>query len=181
VLAWGTAALADLDQATKLLADKGVDIASSPVNYHELGMREDFRMDLRNSPTMSALESQMRQRSAAAEGKDEELELTEPYKQPVGGAVSVGGGALDLCPDSRDVAGSAASRTLGVPVDTQLPLLHSVLQEVCNPPPEDASTKMGNWGRWNFGGAGMSRGMAPLVNAIRMVTFERIYIDACIY
>jgi hypothetical protein len=135
-LAWGGAAVADLDLATKVLCEKGVDIASSPVNYHELGMREDFRMDLRNSPHMTRLADEMARPAAGADGT------------PTGVA-----------------AKTTAASVLGVPVNTQLPLIHALLQEVCNPAPADLSLQDGNWGRWNFGGAGPGSAHAPLAVA----------------
>jgi hypothetical protein len=141
-LAWGAAALADLDLSSKVLADKGIDIASSPVNYHELGMREDFRMDLRHCPNMSAMERTMALQSAAGNGQGKSTALQSEEQQQ-----------------------QQQQHCLGVVVDTQLPMIHSVLQEVCNPMPADAAVSMGNWGRWNFGGAGPNSAAAPLAVA----------------
>ena len=65
VLSFGRAALADMHQASEKLREMNIDLfrpGSGPKieNYHELGMREALRCDLRNGKEMKAAALELR-------------------------------------------------------------------------------------------------------------------------
>lgn len=65
VLSYGRAALADMHQATMQLRGLGIDLfrpgsGLKIENYHELGMREALRCDLRNGKQMKAVTAELR-------------------------------------------------------------------------------------------------------------------------
>ena len=129
---WGDAALGDLEEALhKLKGAYGIDLlrpGEGPriENFHELGMREALRCDIRNGRRMKALKVQEEGEAKAAAGKEA----------------------------AKTVAKNPAA-TSHVPTGhlRSHPAIASLLATVSNPVGDPSAAK-GNWGRWNFEGGG---------------------------
>ena len=144
VLEWGTAARADMAQIVTKLRERGIDLlrpgqAGQPriENFHEMSMREALRCDIRNGHAMTEL---------ARRADDVSVAGSVPAASSASSAAAVAG-AAQWTPASLSLRGHPAVR--------------EVLQELMNPIGDPENAK-GNWGRWNFEGAGPEGGPPEL-------------------
>lgn len=153
-LPWGDAILSDFEAAANILKERdnvdivnpGQDGMSDPLNYREMAMREDLRVDLRDGPAI--------QKSRAEENKEAYKELglqidAEEDKGPtiVASAEGICDGSIRFHPSILRIIGA---------------LFNPHAEEDRNA--SDGKTKLysGNFGRWNFGGAGPDGTPQPL-------------------
>lgn len=151
---WGDATLQDFSKAAEIIKDRdkvdvlnpGRDGMNDPLNYREMAMREDLRVDLRNGPAMYALRAEENER--AYRGLGLEIDTDEDK------------GPTILTKEEGTVDGSIRFH----------PSILRIVRALFNPHAEDdmnggnTTTKLysGNFGRWNFGGAGPDGTPQPL-------------------
>jgi hypothetical protein len=145
---WGDATLKDFSKAAEIvrardnvdILNPGRDGMNDPLNYREMAMREDLRVDLRNGPTMQSLRVKENKRAYQQLGLEIDTDedkgptiLTTPREGTVNGSIRFHPSVLRI------------ARALFNP--------HT---EEDNKEGDGTKTKLykGNFGRWNFGGAG---------------------------
>ncbi len=155
---WGEAVLDDFSKAAEIIKGRdqvdvlnpGLDGMKDPLNYREMAMREDLRVDLRDGPAMHLLRVKENERA---------------YKKELG---------LNLKIDTDEDKGPTilTSSQEGT-VDGSIrfhPSILRIARALFNPHAEEdtngdnAALKLysGNFGRWNFGGAGPDGTPQPL-------------------
>ena len=152
---WGDACLTDFTQAAEIvrardnvdILNPGRDGMNDPLNYREMAMREDLRVDLRNGPAMHSL--RMEQNTKAYQELGLEIATDEDK------------GPTILTSQEGTADGSIRFH----------PSILRIARALFNPHAEEdinegdgAKTKLysGNFGRWNFGGAGPDGTPQPL-------------------
>ena len=148
-LPWGKAILSDFQAAANVLKNRdnvdilnpGQESMSDPLNYKEMAMREDLRVDLRDGP-------------ASKERRDKENKAA--YKK------------MQIQPETDDVPTIVPSAEGMFEGSIRFhPSILRIVRKLFNPLPEDdknCAPKLhhGNFGRWNFGGAGPDGTPLPL-------------------
>jgi hypothetical protein len=181
---WSEAVLEDFDRATEILKNKhNVDIlnpgtGSDPLSYREMAMREDFRVDLRDGPTMRAVR--------------EEMECIDGHALDSLGFKVISGGD-GTAPVVIDVAENTIHDDFRKPiVVTSLrynPCVLNIIRKLLNPHSKGQDSGSmehplykGNFGRWNFSGSGPNGTPQPLrVGKIGSVISLPGSADQCIH
>lgn len=185
---WSKTVLDDFDRATDILKTKhSVDIlnpgtGSDPLSYREMAMREDFRVDLRDGPSMRVIREEM-------ECIDGEILDGLGFKVMSGGE-GTAPVVIDVAENATttvDDDGSNKSKIL-----TSLrynPFVLDIVRKVLNPHSKGQNSDSteyplykGNFGRWNFSGSGPNGTPQPLrVGKIGSVISLPGAADQCIH
>ena len=153
-LPWGDSFLADFEAAANILRKRdnvdivnpGQDGMGDPLNYREMAMREDLRVDLRDGPAIQ------KARARDNEKAYKELELE-----------------IDADEDKGPTIVTSAEGSCNGSIRFH-PSILRIIRSLYNPHAQedinegDGKTKLysGNFGRWNFGGAGPDGTPQPL-------------------
>ncbi|KAL7455089.1 hypothetical protein ACHAWC_006653 [Mediolabrus comicus] len=134
---WGKVVLDDFTSAVETLKNhttRPVDLLNpdkgifEPLNYKEMAMREDLRVDLRSGPSMEQLRA--KENSLASQAMTES-DVVDKSNQPT----------------------IITSDNMGTVTSWRYhPSILKILKGLFNP--TDAALSKGNFGRWNFGGNG---------------------------
>jgi hypothetical protein len=145
---WGDAVLADFNSAVSRLrqhptrpvdlmnphtADASEENAFEPLSYREMAMREDLRVDLRSGPEMERLRRSQNDLSSRSGSNEKRVDIAKN---------DLDHGPSIVC---ADITGTVASWRFH-------PSILAIIKSVFNPKKD--SLFKGNFGRWNFGGAG---------------------------
>lgn len=149
---WGNTVLADFESAVQRLKshpERPVDLMNplkvlsdeehvfEPLSYREMAMREDLRVDLRSGPEMESL--RRTQNDTALQSMGGQCgNATELYNGPT--------------VVNSNMTGTLSSWRFH-------PSIISILKSLFNP--RDDALYKGNFGRWNFGGAGPDGSVQP--------------------
>jgi hypothetical protein len=142
LMVWGVAAQKDMTHVINALKHKGLEFLDPHKegqwieNYHEMSMREAYRCDLRNGTEMKKLQAALNHDKTSS-GDNSDTDSSFPTCS-----------FEDDATDSVDHTGNDISTFTLL---NSHPAIRDVLQQVMNPPPENAEVSKGNWGRYNFG------------------------------
>ena len=154
---WGDMTLQDFSKAAEIIKDRdkvdvlnpGRDGMNDPLNYREMAMREDLRVDLRDGPSMHALRVEENKKAYKELGLDLKIDTDEDK-----------GPAILTSSQEGTVDGSIRFH----------PSILRIARALFNPHAEEDTSGdntaiklySGNFGRWNFGGAGPDGTPQPL-------------------
>ena len=206
VLQWGEAARYDMKEAIlKLRSSHQVDLLAGvrageentvnvvKDNFHELSMREAYRCDIRNSPRLKTMHSQLPKTLATSAAKAGDVKAAgSKYVSTSDASASLGAATATADTQSKSARINAAvERCVASRVTTAEPSagtspelryhrgLLAVLTDIMNPlynpatskvsVPSEVNVEHGNWGKWNFNGAGPGALNAPCVGKMGAV------------
>ncbi len=184
---WSKSFLKDFDSAADILLEgHGVDIlnpgdGSDPLSYREMAMREDFRLDLRDGPTIRDM------RGSEAPVDNESLDDLGFYC--LDGGEGNNPSIIDVQKD-RNTSQQNSSSLMGSNTDSLRfnPSVLEIARKLLNPNSgkvEDSHSQplyKGNFGRWNFSGSGPNGQPQPLrVGQIGSVISLPGCADQCIH
>ena len=150
-------------------------------NFHELSMREALRCDLRNTPNLKLLQNASCGQAAAVGQDAYHGQMSTTRRLTVEESFDKDG--KDEVRDERKNEGKGddhgreeSQSNDGAPAVMRdfrnHPLITSLLTDVMNPVPTDPARQhdiQGNWGKWNFDGAGPGVPTAPRVGKMGVI------------